>query len=124
MMLLAATAVLNCAMVPTEAPARKALGATRLAMNLVLDPSTARSIAAGETKPMPIRFVGQTAPGSGWIVHNAYDPQAPEIMLGRVTRSESGLQMAWGKATRNGTAYDWSQTMQGTCALTGEEVLK
>ncbi|GAA4006405.1 hypothetical protein [Sphingomonas humi] len=123
-MLLAAASVLTCAMIPAEASARRALGANKLTFNVVLEDDTARSIAAGEVKPMPVLFEGQRAPANGWIVHNAVDPTAPELMLGRVTRGAGGLQMAWGKATRRGGDYAFAQTMQGSCRLAGEEVLK
>jgi hypothetical protein len=120
----AAVVVLHCAMIPSQAPARKALGATKLNMNIVLQPDLARSISTGEDKPMPILFKGESQPGPGWIVHNNYDTSAPELMLGRVTKSEAGLNLSYGKATRQGTSFDWLETMRGTCRLAGEEVLK
>lgn len=119
MMLLAVASVLTCDMVPN-----KPIGVNKLTFNVVLEDDTARSIAAGDVKPMPVLFEGEKAPANGWIVHNAFDPSAPEIMLGRVTKNAQGLRMAWGKATRRGATYAFAQTMQGSCRLAGEEVLK
>jgi hypothetical protein len=113
-------------MTPSTASAREALAATKIVMNLTLPEMIAASMRLAETKPMPIKFEGEQVPANGWIVADApADSATREAVLGRVTKAPRGaFSMVWGKATKAGDHYTWLETMQGSCALAGEEVLK
>ena len=120
-------AVLHCAVTP--APPLAATSSPSIEFNLVLEEALARSMRMAEPPAMALRFADEAGtPGRGWIVHNSYSTDEPELVLGRVTLAgaERALFIRWGQASRGlaGEPLAWRETMRGPCRLAGEEVLK
>lgn len=104
-----------------------ALAGKSIVMNIHLTGRTASSMASGEAPALYPRLLDSGPDARGWIVHNAADPGAPQLMLGHVTRHANGgrpLAMRWGLATRRGDAYAFEEKMRGACRLATPEELK
>ncbi|CAN5138458.1 hypothetical protein BH10PSE13_BH10PSE13_09670 [soil metagenome] len=119
--------VLSC--VISLATPNPALAGTGLLFNLNLTEMTATEMAAGKAPVSALTFADQSPAIHQWVVHNALDPSASPIMLGRVEPkrdAKTPLFMRWGTATRqaDGISYRFEEKMHGPCRLISKDGLQ